>query len=74
MACIQSPINSNLTSLSNAPISEMLTYPLMPNVEGKMYEKYFHTAGIDDAGHEIPERKSRGIERNTKSTMYVSRS
>lgn len=46
MACIKSPINSNLTSLSNAPISEMRTYPLMPKVEGKMYEKYFHTAGV----------------------------
>ena len=51
----------------------MRTYPLIPNVEGKIYEKYLQNAGMAVSGHEIPERKSKGTDVNTNNNIHVSR-
>ena len=51
----------------------MRTYPFMPNVDGNSHDTYFQKAGILAPGHDMPERKSSGTDRNTKSMIQSSR-
>ena len=70
--CIHSTLSSCCTSSSVAPISVILTYPLMPKVEGNTHEKPFQKIGMLLAGHEIPLANSSGTERNTNMIMNDS--
>lgn len=51
----------------------MRTKPLMPKVDGKMYEKYFQNVGMDAAGQDMPDMNSKGTEVKTKISIHVSR-
>ena len=72
IVCNHRTFNSCWTSSKLAPISVILTYPLMPNVEGTSHEKPFQNTGILLEGHDIPLAKSKGTERNTNMMINDS--
>ena len=70
--CIHKTLSSCCTSSKVAPISVILTKPLIPNVEGNSHEKPFQKIGMLLAGHDIPLANSNGIEMNTNIMMNDS--
>ena len=69
---IHNALSSCCTSAKEAPISVILTKPLMPNVDGNSHEKPFQKIGMLLAGHEMPLANSNGMEMNTNMMMNDS--
>ena len=51
----------------------MRTNPLMPKVEGNIYDMYSQNLGMAAAGHEIPDINNNGTDVNTNINIHVSR-
>ena len=58
-------VYSKETSCSVAPLPFMRTKPFMAGVDGIRYERAFKNAGTLLPGHDIPERKSSGMDVKT---------
>ena len=71
--CIHSIVYSKITSSSVAPMQFIATKPFIAGVEGNTYENIFQKRGMLLPGHDIPERKSKGIDVKTNSSMGTSR-
>ena len=72
-ACIHIMLYSKETSASVAPILFIAIKPFMAGVDGNIYENTFQKSGTLLPGHDIPERKSSGIEVKTNSSIALSR-
>ena len=72
-ACAHIMLYSKETSASVAPILFIATKPFMAGVDGNIYENTFQKSGTLLPGHDIPERKSSGIEVKTNRSIALSR-